>query len=164
MARYLILLILRCSDIFERFLRKPCPFQLTLLHSVGANSQAISYVNPSVVTKNHELIGKYKIKISILVPQNGEVGVSPEKGYRSISTPQILGPGTIDTFSYLNIGFFDTEMEAVNFRDFMTCKLPRFMMRVTYSSAHISKANFVFVPMMDFKQKWTDQDLYRYYE
>lgn len=38
------------------------------------------------------------------------------------------------------------------------------MMRVTYSSAHISKANFVFVPMMDFKQKWTDQDLYRYFE
>lgn len=89
---------------------------------------------------------------------------SPEKGYRSISTPQILGPGTVDTFSYLNIGFFDMELEAVNFRDFMTCKLPRFMMRVTYSSAHISKANFVFVPMMDFKQKWIDQDLYRYFE
>ena len=137
---------------------------LTLLHSVGANSQSISFVSPSVVTKNHDLIGKYKIKISILVPQNGEVGVSPEKGYRSISTPQILGPGTVDTFSYLNIGFFDTELEAVNFRDFMTCKLPRFMMRVTYSSAHISKTNFVFVPMMDFKQKWTDQDLYRYFE
>ena len=89
---------------------------------------------------------------------------SPEKGYRSISTPQILGPGTVDIFSYLNIGFFDMELEAVNFRDFMTCKLPRFMMRVTYSSAHISKANFVFVPMMDFKQKWIDQDLYRYFE
>ena len=89
---------------------------------------------------------------------------SPEKGYRSISTPQILGPGTVDTFSYLNIGFFDMELEAVNFRDFMTCKLPRFMMRVTYSSAHISKTNFVFVPMMDFNQKWTDQDLYRYFE
>ena len=70
----------------------------------------------------------------------------------------------MDTFSYLNIGFLDTELEAVNFRDFMTCKLPRFMMRVTYSSAHISKTNFVFVPMMDFKQKWTGQDLYRYFE
>lgn len=52
------------------------------------------------MTKNHDLIGKYKIKISILVPQNGEVGVSPEKGYRSISTPQILGPGTVDTLFY----------------------------------------------------------------
>ena len=66
------------------------------------------------------MIDKFKIKISILVPQNGEVGVSPEKGYRSISSPQVLYPGTVDTFSYLNIGFFDSEQEAINFRDYMT--------------------------------------------
>ena len=137
---------------------------LLLLHSVGANGQGTDYVSPNVVKKNSEMIGKFKIKISILVPQNGEVGVSPEKGYRSISSPQVLYPGTVDTFSYLNIGFFDTELEALNFRDFMTCKLPRFMMRVTYSSVHISKTNFMFVPMMDFTQKWTDEKLYDYFD
>ena len=136
---------------------------LLLLHSVGANSQGTDYISPDVVKKNSELVDKFKIKISIMVPQNGEVGVSPEKGYRSISSPQILYPGTVDTFSYLNIGFFDTEQEAINFRDFMTCKLPRYMMRITYSSVHISKANFVFVPMMDFMQSWTDEKLYSYF-
>lgn len=45
----------------------------------------------------------------------------------------------------------------------MTCKLPRFMMRTTYSSVHISKANFIFVPMMDFTQSWTDEMLYSYF-
>ena len=90
---------------------------LLLLHSVGANSQGTSFISPLFVTKNEDLIDKYKIKISILVPQNGEVGVSPEKGYRSISSPQVLYPGTVDSFSYLNIGFFDTEEEALNFRD-----------------------------------------------
>ena len=69
----------------------------------------------------------------------------------------------MDSFSYLNIGFFDTETEAINFRDFMTCKLPRYMMRTTYSSVHISKANFIFVPMMDFTQPWTDEKLYSYF-
>lgn len=136
---------------------------LLLLHSVGANGQGTDYLSPDKVKKNTEMIDKYKIKISILVPQNGEVGVSPEKGYRSISSPQILYPGTVDTFSYLNIGFFDTEQEAINFRDFMTCKLPRYMMRVTYSSVHISKTNFMFVPMMDFTQTWTDERLYKYF-
>ena len=136
---------------------------LLLLHSVGANGQGTDFISPNIVKKNAELIDKFKIKISILVPQNGEVGVSPEKGYRSISSPQILYPGTVDTFSYLNIGFFDTEQEAINFRDFMTCKLPRYMMRVTYSSVHISKTNFMFVPMMDFTQPWTDEKLYRYF-
>ena len=136
---------------------------LLLLHSVGANSQGTDFINKKAVTKNQELIDKFKIKISILVPQNGEVGVSPEKGYRSISSPQVLYPGTVDSFSYLNIGFFDTETEAFNFRDFMTCKLPRFMMRTTYSSVHISKNNFIFVPMLDFNESWTDEKLYKYY-
>ena len=136
---------------------------LLLLHSVGANGQGTDYISRDKVSKNMELIDKFKIKISILVPQNGEVGVDPAKGYRSISSPQILYPGTVDTFSYLNIGFFDTEKEAINFRNFMTCKLPRFMMRTTYSSVHISKTNFIFVPMMDFTQEWTDQKLYEYF-
>lgn len=37
------------------------------------------------------------------------------------------------------------------------------MMRTTYSSVHISKANFIFVPMMDFTQPWTDEKLYSYF-
>ena len=135
-----------------------------LLHSVGSNSQGFSYIERSKVKKNTELIDKYKIKISIMVPQNGEVGIDPSKGYRSISTPQILPPGTVDTFSYLNIGFFDTEEEAVNFRTYMQCKFTRFLMRTTYSSVHISKANFIFVPSMDFKKSWTDKELYRYFD
>ena len=137
---------------------------ILLLHSVGANGQGTDYISREKVCKNTDLIDKFKIKISILVPQNGEVGVDPGKGYRSISSPQVLYPGTVDTFSYLNIGFFDTEKEALNFRDYMTCKLPRFMMRITYSSVHISKSNFIFVPMLDFNQAWSDQDLYEYFE
>ena len=136
---------------------------IELIHSVGFNSQGISYIARDSVKKNVDLIDKYKIKISIMVPQNGEVGVKPENGYRSISTPQILTPGQVDSFSYLNIGFFDTEEEAVNFRDFMTCKFPRFMMRCTYSSVHVSKVNFVFVPKMDFTRPWSDTDLYDYF-
>lgn len=136
---------------------------IRLLHSVGSNSQGIDFIDPSIVKKNRDLIDKYKIKISIMVPQNGEVGINPENGYRSISTPQILPPGTVDTFSYLNIGFFDTENEALNFQKFMNCKFPRFLMRTTYSSVHVSKNNFVFVPKMDFTKEWTDKKLYEYF-
>ncbi len=136
---------------------------ILLLHSVGANSQGTDYIRPDEVTKNRDLIDKFKIKISILVPQNGEVGISPEKGYRSISSPQILYPGTVDTFSYLNIGFFDTEKEAMNFREFITSKFARFMLRITFSSSHISQGNFTFVPMMDFKESWNDEKLYAYF-
>ena len=137
---------------------------IKLLHSVGANSQGVDYINRDIVKKNANLIDKYKIKISIMVPQNGEVGINPENGYRSISSPQVLGPGVVDSQSYLNIGFFDTADEAENYRLFMQCKFTRFMMRVTYSSVHIKRDNFIFVPKMDFKQRWLDADLYQFFK
>ena len=95
---------------------------IQLLHSVGFNGQSISYINPNIVTKNRDLINKYKIKISIMIPQGGETGVQPANGYRSISGPQILNPGVVDTFSYLNVAFFDTEIEAKNFLNFLIIK------------------------------------------
>lgn len=141
------------------------PFEgaILLVHSDGSNSTKASYIDRSVVTKNAHLIDKYKVRISIMVPQNGEAGIDPSRGYRSMSTPHIVYPGEVDSFSYLNIGFFDTEQEADNFRRFMMCKLPRFMMRTTYSSSHISQANFIFVPKMDFTEVWDDQRLYDYF-
>ena len=137
---------------------------IKLLHSVGFNGQGIDYINPNIVTKNKDLIQKYKVKISIMIPQGGETGVQPANGYRSISGPQILPPGVVDTFSYLNVGFFDTENEAQNFLDFLTGKFARYMMRTTFSSVHLSKNNFIFVPEMDFTQSWSDKKLYNYFE
>ena len=137
---------------------------LLLLSSKGYNGQKVSYISKDIVKKNHHLIDKYKVKISIMVPQGGEVGIKPENGYRSISTPQILPPGQVDTFSYLNIGFFETETEAENLVSYVSCKFTRFLIRSTYSSVHVSKENFRFVPVMDFNENWTDEKLYKYFE
>lgn len=38
------------------------------------------------------------------------------------------------------------------------------MLRLTYSSMHIARANFVFVPDQDFTEEWTDEKLYKKYE
>lgn len=64
----------------------------------------------------------------------------------------------------MNVGFFNTEDEAINYRDYLACKFTRFMLRTTFSSVHISKANFIFVPQMDFSRHWTDQELYDYFD
>ena len=139
------------------------PGDVKLLHTVGYNDQGNSYIELAKVKKNQSLINKYKVKISIMVPQGGEVGIKPENGYRSISTPQIVPPGMVDTFSYLNIGFFDTEEEAKNLVSFVSTKFARYLLRTTYSSVHVSKDNFCFVPAMDMKKKWTDEDLFDYF-
>lgn len=102
--------------------------------------------------------------IGILVPCNGEVGIDPSKGYKSITTPRILNSGEIITFSYLVVHAFDTLEEAENFKAFLLCKFPQFMMRVTYSSMQIARANFKFMPELDFTVRWTDQMLYDYFD
>lgn len=137
---------------------------ISLLHTEGYNSQGVSYISRDVVKKNHHLIDKYKVKISIMVPQGGEVGIKPENGYRSISTPQILPPGQVDSFSYLNIGFFETEVEAENLAKYVSSKFVRFLLRTTYSSVHVSKDNFCFVPLEDFTKEWNDTLLYEKYD
>lgn len=139
---------------------KSSPFKdaVSLIHSQGTG-----YVSRSEVKKNADLIDKWKVTIGILVPCNGEVGIDPNKGYKSITTPKILRPGEITTFSYIVLGTFDTEKEAINFKQYMHCKFSRFMLRLTFSSMHIAKSNFMFVPVQDFTEEWTDNKLYQKY-
>ena len=132
---------------------------ISLIHSQGTG-----YIKRSDVKKNAELIDKYKATISILVPCNGEVGIDPSKGYKAITTPRIEIPGEVNTFSYLVLGAFDTEEEIKNYKQYLMCKFTRFMLRLTYSSMHIARANFVFVPDQDFTEEWTDEKLYKKYE
>ena len=128
------------------------------------HSQGVGYVKRSDVKKSVDLIDKYKVTIGILVPCNGEVGVDPSKGFRCITIPRILKPNEVTTFSYLVLGAFKTQTEAENFKSYMLCKFSRFMLRQTFSSMHIAKQNFILVPAMDFKKKWTDESLYDYFD
>lgn len=139
--------------------KEPFDGCISLIHSQG-----IGYIKRSDVKKNAELIDKYKATISILVPCNGEVGIDPSKGYKAITTPRIEVPGEVNTFSYLVLGAFDTEEEIKNYKQYLMCKFTRFMLRLTYSSMHIARANFVFVPDQDFTEEWTDEKLYKKYE
>lgn len=140
-----------CENAFEGAIK--------LIHSKG-----VGYIKREDVAKNESLIDKWKVTIARVVPGNGEVGVDPEKGYKAITTPRILSPGEVNTFSYMLLGTFDTKKEAENFRAYMMCKFPRFLLRLTYSSMNIAKTNFMFVPKLDFKTLWTDEQLYEAFE
>lgn len=129
-----------------------------LVHSKG-----VGYVNRKDVKKNKNLIDSWKVTIARIVPCNGEVGINPERGYRAITEPKILRPGEINTFSYMLLGCFDTKLEAENFRQYLMCKFPRYLLRLTYSSMNIAKNNFMFVPKVNFKEQWNDKKLYYHF-
>lgn len=128
------------------------------------SSQGFGYVKKSEVTKNVNLINKYKILIGRLVPSNGELDVNPSDGYRVITNTKMLQPGEIHTESYLLIGAFDSLEEAKNFEAYIKLKFPRFLLRQAISSVNVTKECFRFIPREDFKKAWTDEKLYKKYE
>ena len=133
---------------------------IALFASAKSNSMGISYISRDKVQKNEDLIEKYKVIIGKVVPRGGEVGVDPKVGYRVTSTIQVLYPGSVFSDSYLLLGTFDNESEAINLAKYMTLKLPRFLLHETYSSMNISKSNFRFVPYLDYSKEWTDNELF----
>lgn len=127
------------------------------------SSGGIGFVKRADITKNHTIVSRYKTIIGKVVPSNGEVDTKPEDGYKVITSSKILGPNVINTETYLLLRDFDNLEEAQNFCSFMALKFPRYMMKQTLSSMNISKQNFMFVPFLSAKKKWTDEELYARY-
>ncbi|NLZ37238.1 MAG: restriction endonuclease [Clostridiales bacterium] len=131
---------------------------IELLTSVG-----FQYVKRSDVTKNTDIIDSYKVLIGRLVPNNGELDVDPKEGYKVITDTRIIGPGQINTETYLDIGVFDTRQEAEHFELYLQQKLPRFLLRQAISSLNVTRECFRFVPHEDFREEWNDAKLYKKY-
>ena len=126
-------------------------------------SKGFQYIPRSDVKKNSDIIDSYKILIGRLVPSNGELDVDPKDGYKVITDTRIIGPGQINTETYLDIGVFPTEEEAIHFDKFLKCKLTRFLLRQAISSLNVTRECFRFVPCEDFKEAWDDEKLYQKY-
>lgn len=138
--------------------QKQEPGDIEILSSVG-----FGYVSRKEVVKNTDIINSYKVLIGRLVPSNGELDVNPTDGYKVITDTRIIGPGQINTETYLDIGVFKTKNEANNFNKYLTSKFPRFLLRQAISSLNVSRECFRFVPYEDFTEEWTDEKLYQKY-
>lgn len=148
---------------FRGVSKKDKQHSIAMFCSQKSNSMTVSYIKESDIPKEKDLIDKYKVIIGKVVPRGGEVGVDPKNGYRVISTIQVLPPHSVFTDSYLLLAKYDSEIEAINFAKYMCLKLPRFLLHETYSSMNISKANFRFVPFLDYSTEWTDDMLFKRY-
>lgn len=127
------------------------------------SSEGYGYVSKDEITRNREKMNKYKVIIGRLVPSNGEVGIDPSKGYKAITCPQVVQNDEVVTETYLVCATLDTLREAVNCCKYLKLKLPRFLLRLTYSSMNVNRANFVFVPNQDFSKSYSDVELYEKY-
>lgn len=133
---------------------------IKLFHSNG-----IGYVSKEEVTKNQEFVDKYKVRIGLLRPSNGEISIKDfTSSYRIITTPNILMPNEIATETYIILGCFDTYEEALNYCNYFKTRFVRFLIMISMSAVLINKTNMQFVPIQDFCKSWTDEELYKKYD
>ena len=115
-----------------------------------------------LVNTNKELIDKWKIITSRLTAEHaGETDKNGQK--RIFSTLEMLEPGTICTETYMMLCVFDTKEECINMFNYLKTRFVRELVAMSTSTQQMSKANFRFVPYLDYSHPWTDAELYAKY-
>lgn len=132
---------------------------LTLVSSGGD-----SYIKPSEVIKNQNILNKYKVIIGTLNPDRGGVNNSKDGKYNVTTKIRILSPNEVPTETYIVLHVFDSMNEAKNFVSYISTLFARYLILLTISSMHIVRDNFMFVPSQNFLKSWTDKELYTKYE
>lgn len=124
------------------------------------SSGGVGWIKEDEVGASIPLIDRHKVFMGKVL--SGHLGETDEQGrVKVIATVQRAEPMSVCTDSYLLIGNFDTEQEAENLSIFLRTKTLRYLLLQALASMNISRSNFRFVPLLDFKQTWTDEELYR---
>lgn len=131
------------------------PDDLTIHQNGG-----VGYVARRDVTGGHHLIDQWKLFASYAAPGTGNRDTYP---HRIISTPFVVGPGTVSTETYLSIGPFKTKDEADNVLAYLSCRLTRLLILLHKSSQHVTRKVYTFVPKQDWSVNWNDKALYDRY-
>jgi len=126
------------------------------------SSKGLGYVPQSDLSQGHALARKFKVMVSQTTSEHaGEPG--KDGRFKLLSTVKVLAPGEICTFSYITIGAFENEAEAIHLRNYLLTKFARFLILQAVSSIHLSREKFMFLPLQDFSVSWTDKALYTKY-
>jgi site-specific DNA-methyltransferase (adenine-specific) len=126
------------------------------------SSSGIVFATKEEITKNRDWINKYKVIFSKASAEHA--GQATKSGTRQVlSTIRILKPNTVCTQSYLIGGLFDNKEYAQNYYIYLNSRFARFLLQQAITSQDLSREKFLFVPIQDFSEPWTDEKLYKKY-
>lgn len=129
-------------------------------HSIRLfSSKGISYISKNDVEKGIDTINTYRAMISQTSAEHAGEPSKDGKFRVLTSSMRVMDPGDVCTHSYIFVGPMKTREEAENILKYLQTKFVRFLILQAVTSIHISKSTFVFVPIQDFSQIWTDESL-----
>jgi superfamily II DNA or RNA helicase len=117
----------------------------------------IGYIDRNEITKNKELIDKYKV----LIPRAGSG--SDSFPHSILGKPFVAEPNTACTETYIVLGSYDDKRQCDNLTRYVTTRFFRLMVLLIKSTQDAAGRVYRHVPMQDFTQEWTDEKLYKKY-
>lgn len=124
------------------------------------SSEGVSYIKRELVTSGSSKIGLYKLMVGRIISEHA--GEPDKNGQMKIlSTIRVLSPNEVCTDSYLCVGEFQNEKDALNVQSYLKTKFVRFLIMQALSSINLSKEKFYFIPLVDFSKNWSDISLYK---
>jgi site-specific DNA-methyltransferase (adenine-specific) len=121
------------------------------------SSTGMSFIELKDIPRNHEWIDQWKV---ILGAAYGERGSFP---YWITAVPEVLGPNTAVTETYLVIDRFDDQEHAERFAAYLRTRFVRFLISLQKNTQHLYSERFSFVPDLPMDRTWTDEALYAKY-
>jgi site-specific DNA-methyltransferase (adenine-specific) len=121
------------------------------------SSAGVSYLTRSEIPRNHEWIDQWKVILGLAY---GERGSFP---YWITAAPEVLGPNTAVTETYLVIDRFKDEATANLFAAYLRTRFVRFLISLQKYTQHLYSDRFSFVPDLSMDCEWTDEMLYKKY-
>ncbi|MDQ4215492.1 Eco57I restriction-modification methylase domain-containing protein [Microbacterium capsulatum] len=113
----------------------------------------VCFASPNEVPLGGELIDSWKLFVSRASPG------SDDYPHLVLSKPIVAGPGSAATDTYVAVGPFADENAARAAAEYMSTTFFRFMVSLLRVSINVTRGVYQFVPLQDFSQILTDEDL-----
>lgn len=120
-------------------------------------TKGYGYVHEHEVQKNREWLNKHKIFIT------KGYGAGEEFPHQILNRPLLGRPGICCTETYIVIGPFRTQREAVVAMSYIRTRFFRFMVLLQKNTQDALRRVYSFVPDQDLGNTWTDEKLYKKY-
>ena len=127
------------------------------LYMVREGKRSIVYVPRQVITKNTQLIEKWKV----LIPKAGSDG-GQKIPDAVLGKPWISAPPAVCTQSFLAF-WVNSEEEAISLASYYRTKFFRHLVSLRKITQDALKPMYQWVPLQKWDQLWTDAELYQKY-
>lgn len=111
--------------------------------TLRCKNNVIRYIKRDKIVKNEDLLQKFKVIIS-------KSAGDPAKDKNIIGTPYIGMPNDACTDSFITIGSFDTQDEALNLQKYIKTIFFRYLVSILKTSQNVTQIVYKFVPMQNF--------------